>query len=465
MFNSQTKPYWLLFVIATLSFLPTLHLYYIGEEAIFPIASQEMWEHGYWIKQTLYGRDQMHTPLFNWLIIAGASVAGWEYLQGVTRLITICSTVFSAGILTWLAQRIFQHKPFSVFAGLTFFTFADVLWYRGWLSYVDPLFAMFVFAAIATLWVGAHEKRLTLIALSGVLLTCAFLSKALTAYIFYGGTLFVLLFESQQRQFLLRWQTMLLLIFSFSGCLIWYAAIPEGMIQAQRMLAEMSGKLANPGVLEYLARLVWFPAKVLLWLSPPALLALYLWYKRQYRAESNPLFKLSFYIAISITVVNFLPYWISPHGGIRYLEPLYPLVALIAARVIWQSGELALQLAKKWIIAVLILKFLLVLIVFPYYQSEVRGKNYDEAAQNILQHSQTLPLYVTDVSSAGLNVAAYVNLHQLPKTALQWPPKDWETGFVISRTNDPALGALYKHYPLGGDDIYLLCRGSACTNP
>jgi len=107
----------------------------------------------------------------------------------------------------------------------------------------------------------------------------------------------------------------------------------------------------------------------------------------------------------------------------------------------------------------------LVLIVFPYYQSEVRGKNYDEAAQNILQHSQTLPLYVTDVSSAGLNVAAYVNLHQLPKTALQWPPKDWETGFVISRTNDPALGALYKHYPLGGDDIYLLCRGSACTNP
>lgn len=463
MFDAQTRPWWILFLIAAASFIPAVGYYYVGEEAIFPIVSQEMWEQGTWLKQYLYGLDQMHNPLFNWLIMPFAALAGWEHVLAVARILTISATLATALTLAWLAQRLFQDKRFAAFAALGYICMADLLLYHGWLSYVDPLFALFTFAAIATLWVGAHERRVALVVLSGVLLTCAFLSKALTAYIFYGGALFVLLFEAGQRRFLLHWRTLPVLAVAFCGLFIWYALIPNGAAQQQRMFAELTHKFASPSLAEYLARLVAFPLEVLLWLSPLALLALYLWLRKRNRAETIPAQRVLFLTACGIALLNFLPYWISPRGGMRYLMPLYPLFALVAARIVWRSGEAALALARKWIVAVLVLKFAAALLVFPWYQSHYRGENYDAAAADILTLTQGAPLYTVDVSSAGLNVTAYLNRRRLPATALQWPPQQWSSGFVIARSADAALGSVYKRYRLGGDELYLLCRGAACT--
>jgi len=33
---------------------------------------------------------------------------------------------------------------------------------------------------------------------------------------------------------------------------------------------------------------------------------------------------------------------------------------------------------------------------------------------------------------------------------------------VLSYTPNPELGEVRYHYQLGGDDLYLLCRGAAC---
>jgi hypothetical protein len=163
--------------------------------------------------------------------------------------------------------------------------------------------------------------------------------------------------------------------------------------------------------------------------------------------------------------LNFLPYWISPSSSLRYLMPIYPLFALIAARVIWQSGEAAITLAGKWIVAALVLKFAASLVFFPYYQSHYRGKNYYDTATEIMALTQGAPLYTMDVSSAGLSVTAYLNQHRLPASALQWPPAQWSSGYVISRNADAAVGTVFKHYHLGGDDLYLLCRGEVCPKP
>ena len=45
----------LLLLMAALSFAPALAFYYVGEEAIFPIASLEMWHQREWIEQPLFG--------------------------------------------------------------------------------------------------------------------------------------------------------------------------------------------------------------------------------------------------------------------------------------------------------------------------------------------------------------------------------------------------------------------------
>lgn len=461
----SAKTYRLLFAIAALSFVPTLFFYYVGEEGIFPMVSQEMWERGVWLKQYMYGGDMQHNPLFNWMIMPLSALLGWEHVQLVIRILTVASTLATALTLAWLAGRLFQDKMFGIFAALAYLTMTDVLLYHGWLSYVDPNYAMFIFGAIATLWVAAREQRLSLLVLSGVLINCAFLSKALTAYIFYGGVLFVLLFEVQQRRFLLHWRTLPILLLTYAGPLIWYASIPEGMAQGKRMFAELTHKFINPSLSEYIARLIGFPIEVLSWLAPVTLLALYLWLRKRNQKESSATHQLLFISACWMFLLNFLPYWISPRGGMRYLMPIYPLLALVAARIIWQSGEMALALARKWIVAALVLKFVVALILFPYYQSHVRGKNYYETAIDILTLTQGQALYAGNSTSAGLCVTAYLNQQRVPAPALRYPPPQWTSGFVLTLTPDEELGKVFKKYTLGGDEMYLLCRGTACDKP
>lgn len=463
--SDSEKRYWLLFAVAALSFLPALFFYYVGEEAIFPIISQEMWERGIWLKQYLFGGDIQHNPLFNWLIMPLSALFGWEHVLIVTRALTVFSTLITALVLAWIAGRLFQDKSFGIFAALGYLTMADVLLYHGWLCYVDPNYAMFVFAAIATLWVAAREQRIAMLVLSCVLLTCAFLSKALTAYIFYGGVLFVLLFDAQQRRFLLHWRTLPILLLTYAGPFIWYASIPDGMAQGKRMFDELTGKFASPTFLDYAARLFGYPIEVLSWLAPLTLLAIYLWLRKRNRKEITATHRLLFISACWMLLLNFLPYWISPRGGMRYLMPIYPLFALVAARIIWQSGETALALARKWIIAVLVLKFAVALVIFPYYQDHYRGANYAKAASDIVSITKEYPLYAKTPSAHGLSVAAYINRQRYPQRALGWPPEHWQDGFLLATPEfgKADMDAIYKEYPLAGDKLYLYCRGRACS--
>jgi len=462
--SDSEKSYWLLFSIAALSFIPTLFFYYVGEEAIFPMISQDMWERGIWLKQYMYGNDMQHNPLFNWLIMPFSALFGWEHVLIVTRTLAVASTLITALTLAWMAGRLFQDKTFGIFAALGYLTMADVLLYHGWLCYVDPNYAMFIFTAIATLWVGVREQRTSLLILSGVLINCAFLSKAFTAYIFFGGILFVLLFEAQQRRFLLQWRSILILLLTYSGPLIWFASIPDGVSQGKRMLAELTYKFVSPTFFEYVGRIAGFPVEVLSWLAPITLLALYFWLRKRNQKEASATHQLLFISACWMFLLNFLPYWVSPRGGMRYLLPIFPLLALVAARIIWQSGEAAMTLAKKWIIAALVFKFVAALILFPYYQSQYRGKNYDETAADILLLTNGQPLYTANATSAGLSVTAYLNERRVPAQALQSPPAEFASGFIVAPANDVNLGKEYKKYRLGGDDMFLLCRGEACNS-
>ena len=160
-----------------------------------------------------------------------------------------------------------------------------------------------------------------------------------------------------------------------------------------------------------------------------------------------------------------LPYWLSPHGGMRYLIPIYPLFALICAWLIWQAGESALRATRRWLATAIWFCFALGLFVFPYYQHKFRGENYALAAADIVAIVGAQPLYVTDSSAPGLNVTAYINQQRYPQQALQYPPVQWEHGFVLARSADPQLGKVSRKYQLLGDELYLLCRGAACAQP
>ncbi len=450
----------LLVLLAAVSYLPALAFYYVGEEAIFPIVSLEMWHQRDWIQQSLFGLNLQHNPLFNWLIIPLATLTGWEYVLPVTRAITVAATLATGAMVGWLAWRLLRDAAFAWFATLVYLTLADVLLYRGWLAYVDPLFGFFVFAAIAMLWVACTERRPAWIALAVASLTCAFLSKAFTAYAFYGGAVLVLLFTPQWRRVLLGAPSLALHAAAALAPALWLALLPAGGAQGSRMFAEILAKLAPPGPLEYLQQLAGFPVESVLRLSPAMLLAVYFaWRGRiDLRGDFNPYFKTAAWIAL----IGYLPYWLAPLGAIRYLVPVYPVIALALAMLLWCAGERAAATTRNWLIGVIALKFVAVAFLFPLYQSHYRGENYALAARDIIARTAGHSFYTLADTASGLSVAGYIDAWRHPLPPIRWAPGHWESGFVLTETLDATSGKLAARYVLGGDTLYLLCRGAAC---
>ena len=450
----------LLVLLAAVSYLPALTFYYVGEEAIFPIASLEMWHQRDFTRQYLFGLNPQHNPLFNWLIILFAAVAGWEHVLPVTRAIAIAATLATGALVGWLARRLLRDAALAWFAVLVYLTLADVLLYRGWLAYVDPLFGFFVFAAIATLWVACEERHPALIALAMASLTCAFLSKAFTAYAFYAGAVLVLMVRPQPRRFLLGAPSLALHAAAALAPLLWLALLPANEGQGARMFAEILAKLTLPGPFEYLRQLFGFPLETALRVSPPLILAAYFAWRG--RVDLRGEFKPHFMTAAGIAFIGALPYWLAPHGAIRYLVPVYPVIALALALPLWCAGERAAATTRNWLIGAIALKFVAAGLLFPYYQSHYRGENYARAARDIIARTAGHPFYTMADTASGLSVAGYVDAWRYPAAPLRWAPERWESGFVLTETVDATNGTIATRYVLGGDELYLLCRGAAC---
>jgi len=454
------KRWWLLYAAAAVSFLPAIGFYYVGEEAIFPISALEMWFHGEPIRRLLFGLDLQHNPLFVWLIIPLSSLIGWDAVLPVTRAITIAATVATGGVVAWLAQALYGNRVFSAVAAVVYLTLADLFFYRGWLAYVDPLYGLLVFSAIGCLWVACERRSTGMLALAALALTAAFLAKALTAYAFYAGAGLVLLLHPVHRRFLLSIPGLAIHLGALAFPVLWFKAVAASTSQGTRMFSEIVAKLAPESVGAYLLKLAVYPLETLLALAPAGVIAAWVMLRRRHGGAQggDPHLKT----ATWIFVAGYLPYWLAPHSHIRYLMPLFPVAGLVIARVLWLSGEATLNTTRKWLIGAVIVKLALVMVVFPLYQERYRGANYRAAAQSIVARTTGHELFTTNVSASGLSVAAYIDIARLPQAPLTFPPAHFQHGFVIAYERDPRMGEVAGHYRLGGNDLYLLCRGAAC---
>ncbi len=451
---------WWLYVIATAAFLPAIWFHYVGEEAIFPISSLEMWYRGEWLEQLFYGASLKHNPLYNWLIIPLASLAGWEHMLGAARAITIAATVGIGGVLAWLCRALYQDDAFAAFAALVYLTLADVFFYRGWLAYADPLFAFFVFGAVACLWVACARRSDGLLALAIAALTCAFLTKALTAYAFYGAAVLVLIAQKEHRSFLLGPASWAVHIVGAVLPLAWLYFVPHNTGQGVRMFDEIVTKLAPTNLGDYALKLMAYPFDTALRLAPVLFIAgYYAWRNRSVMSRG---LDLHCRIALWIALLGYLPYWLAPQSAIRYLMPLYPLAGFAIARVLWEAGAPAIAVTRRWLIAVIVLKLALVLVLFPQYQERYRGRNFEAAAVDIQQRAAGQTLYTLSDNATGMSVTAHLDILRLPAPPLTFPPQQWESGFIIVQVPDARLGRVIAEYRLGGNILYLLCRGAAC---
>jgi 4-amino-4-deoxy-L-arabinose transferase-like glycosyltransferase len=448
---------WTLYGLAALSFAITLGLPYIGEEGVYTNTAIEMSLRENFFVNTLYGTNYGRPPLLNWLIIALSELLGWERMLVASRLITAVATIATGLVLAWLVAVLTRDRRFAAFAALVYLT-GDALMYHGWLAYADPLFAFFIFSAIACLWVAIVRRTTALLWIAMAAISCAALTKAPTAYVFYLGALFVFCWQREVRAFLLRPGAIIPHVAIVVLFVAWHRWLTGG-VQMRTELDIVLAKLGETDVGAYLNQLWQFPLETALRFLPASGLAVWFWLRR----NGAPLQATGFPFAVCawIALLNYLPYWLGPGTAARYVMPLYPLCAALIADWLWQQPEARRRLVIFWLIATIAFKYVLGLWAFPVYQHSFRG-DYSAVAADIGSLTRGFPLYATDVSATGLSVAAHINTRRYPAKPLQWPPAKWDSGFVIAYTQDPALGQVFKKYRLGGDDLYLLCRGAAC---
>ena len=448
---------WTLFGLAALSFAITLGLPYIGEEGVYTNTAIEMNLRGDFFVNTLYGTNYGRPPLLNWLIIVLSELLGWERVLVASRLVAAGATVATGLVLAWLIAALTRDRRFAAFAALVYLT-GDALIYHGWLAYSDPLFAFFIFSALACLWVAIVRRTAALLWTAMAAISCAALTKAPTAYIFYLGTLFVFCWQREARAFLLRPGAIIPHLAAVVLFFVWHNWLTGG-VQVRTEFDVVLEKLRHAELGAYLNQLWQFPLETALRFLPASGLAVWFWWRRsgaQLEATGFP-----FAVCAWIALLNYLPYWLGPNTGIRYVMPLYPLCAALIADKLWRQAEARRRLVIRWLIAAIAFKYVIGLWAFPAYQHSFRG-DYSRVAADIDVLTSGFPLYTTDVSATGLSVAAHINTRRYPAKPLQWPPARWDAGFVIAYTQDPALGQVLEKYRLGRDDLYLLCRGAAC---
>jgi len=451
---------WTLYAIAALSFATTLALPYIGEEGVYTITAMEMKARGEHFSNTLYGTNYGRPPLLNWLIIALADGLGWEHVLAASRLVAAGATIGTGLVLAWLVAALTRDKRFAAFTALIYLT-SDALVYHGWLAYADPLFAFFIFGAIACLWVATMRRSIALVWTAAAAVSCAALTKVQTAYAFYAIAALVLLRHRELRGFLLRPGVLVPQFAAAALYFVWHQQLTGGAQQGTDLRTILEKVRAfDPGA--YVHQLWWFPLETALRFVPASVLVGYFWLrKKPLDGEARP-HDASVAICAWIACINYLPYWLWPSTASRYVMPLYPLAAYLIAHVLWRQGAARKRWVVNCLIATIAFKYVAALWLYPAYQREYRGDASSVAAE-IDALTQGIPLYVTDVSAAGLSVASTLDARRFPQRPLQWPPREWPSGFVLSHTENPELGTVLRKFRLGRNDVYLLCRGVACA--
>ena len=454
---------WLLYAAAVASSIPTLWFYLVGEEGILVNSSLEMAQRGEWLRLWMYGLNAQHGVFANWLVMLISGVVGWAWSPGVVRAIMIGATAISGLMVAFLAHRLYRDAALAALAAAIWVTFGDILFYRGWLGYRDPLLGMLVFGAIVALWVAVQSRNAAWLLGTLMFVAAAFLTKGIIAYAFVGAAVLVFLFQRDARKFLLRPIPLFMAALTLCVPIAWSQWVGGDQAHNTRLAAEIADKLMPQGVGAYLLKLVAYPLETLVRLSPLSLLVLWwLWRREQFnKVFSNPVVRT----ALAIAAVAFVPFWLAPQSHFRYLLPILPLLALVLAYAICTLGPDAQRSALRWLWVMVGIKLVLALVLFPIYQHQVRGENYAAVAQAVLKRTAGFPLYSHDVSAAGQSVTAYLNIQRLPQPALTFAPTQWSDGYAISNQPDTALGKVVVQYPLGGDTLYLLCRGMACLSP
>jgi 4-amino-4-deoxy-L-arabinose transferase-like glycosyltransferase len=447
---------WFLYSVAVLSFVPHFFQQHVGEEAVYTLIAQEMWASGDYLTTTLYGQTYGRPGLFAWLTIPLVKLLGWENVLLATRLIAVSATTFTGLVLAWVVYRLSRDSAFAAFAALVYLS-GDTLFFRGWLAYSDPCYALFIFTAMACLWIAADERRNAFLIFAALAITAAVLTKTLTAYGFYGVLAIVLLLLHPNRSFLLRPASIAIhgaaAIFPFA-----YDFAIQGQSIVRTFESQAFFELANSfqrGWLIHVLGVIFFPLYLIRMIFPISGFAVYsLW------RDGVPAFPSWFRIAFWISLIGILPTWITV-GSHRHLMPVLPFIAMCAATIVWHAQNNLKFTAARATALTVAAAYLGGLLGYPYYDKVFRG-SYLALAQQIVARTGDAPIYSVDSSSLGLILATNINQLRGPNVKTVSAPKSNPPGFILTADGDGKYGKVTLTVRSGKQARYLHCYPVFC---
>lgn len=446
-----------LFSLLILAYLPTIFFYYIGEEANYTIMSMEMFQHHqYWHVYAL-GGEGGRPPLYNWLMIPLSQLLGWSHVLMAARIITISATFGTAWGLGWLAHELWPRPNTAGIAATLYLLTLDILYYRGWLAYADPLFAFFMVWSMAYLWVACRQQNLTKIFGAMIFIFLSYLTKVFTAYVFLGSVWLILLTHKPYRAFLLKPSTIFIYLLGLTPLAGWmYWVGSHDSLQISWQASDLKHKTTHfIDLVSYLRKLFQFPISIMIGLLPSSAICFrYLWKNR------NNALTLEQKLLLGMFGINFLPYWLAPDSATRYVLPVFGFMVLGATYVILNTETRSFS--PRWPKLITGLGLISNGLLFPLYQHYVRGHNYEVMAQNIHTHYPHQVLFCTNYTSTGLSLVATIDSQNILAPAITTPTPQSE-GIDIAETTHDVPGFPLPSLSENAESTALICLGKTCA--
>ncbi len=461
------RHYWSLLTLVLLAYGAALFHGYVGEEANYTIMSMEMWQRQVFRSVVALGGIGGRPPLYNWIMIPVARLVGWPHVLLAARLVTLGATFATALVLACWARDLWRHPWAARLAFLFYLLSADVLFYRGWLAYADPLFSFFMVLSAYGLWRAATQRNRMWWMLSWVAVFASYLTKVVTSYAFYGGVLLVLLMRAEYRAFFLSRRALVVAMLGILPMVLWMMVVGrQDALQVHWQMSDITTKLMTVDSFpHYLEKLAMFPLTFWLGLLPSALWAtvgmLWQWKRRGVLSQENR-------SLLGMALVNVLPYWIAPQSAVRYVLPEYGFIILLAVgSCVAPDGLPPWRLLRPWpwLGGFACLGILVGWGAFPYYQQQVRGRNYEPMADQVEAAAGTAPIYTMDFSSVGLSVVSVIDSRHMDRPPIVVPPSGFTEGVVLAYTPTDVKGERQIKIEEQAESFYLVCRGAPCAAP
>jgi fumarate reductase subunit D len=297
---------------------------------------------------------------------------------------------------------------------------------------------------------------------AAVCVFAAFLTKALTAYVFVGvAWLAVVARHREARSTLFKPTALLSYLAALAAPLAWFHFNHSAGFAGQEggaMVGDISQKLLPPSLTAWLEQLATFPLETFCRFLPLSALAVYAAARAPRAAQSGG---GSWESTLGwVALINFLPYWLAPQSSIRYILPLYPLIAFYIAILLAACDARMDRLVTYAVAATIALKCI-GLVVFPLYQAKHRGDAHF-VAEGLAALAGASRIYTDDSTSAGLSVVANIDSLRWPAAPVTVQPSGAAEGWLLSRDSNHPHTRLVKVIELGKERLMFLCIGRTC---